>query len=165
MRNKLIKYVMSKGIRDQHVVETIVNDVLLKESAKGKEFAEARFRVLDYIRKANRESERYVSLDALSANSIEEPSSLYDIIGYDDTNERESRLQEDQRQLILNLANGSDERTTLIVQTFLTTDKPTVTTVAKRLGLDHKQVSRALTRLSRNYDSGLYGDLRSYFVA
>lgn len=165
MRNALIKYVMSKGIHDKHVAETIANDVLMKQSAVGKEFAEAKYRTLDYLRKVKLERERFISLDEPSANSDESIVTLYDVIPIDETNEKQNRLQANQRELIMQLTNGTDERTTLIVQTFLESDKPTVTNVAKRLGLDHKQVSRALTRLSRNYDEGLYGSLTDYFVA
>ncbi|MCU7556590.1 hypothetical protein [Macrococcus capreoli] len=165
MRNAIIKYVTSKGISDRHVAETIANDVLMKASAKGKEFAEARYRTLDYLRKAKIERERFISLDEPSANSDDTSTTLYDIIASDESNEKESRLQDHQRELIYSLANGSDERTTLIVQTFLDSDKPTVTNVAKRLGLHHMEVKRALTRLSSKYDESLYGDLNGYFVA
>ena len=82
---------------------------------------------------------------------------------YDNFNERKTALQVTQRQLINKLADGSDERTTLIVQTFLDSDKPTVTNVAKRLGLDHKQVSRSLKKLSNKYSEDEFGYLGDHF--
>jgi DNA-directed RNA polymerase specialized sigma24 family protein len=76
-----------------------------------------------------------------------------------------AKQKDDQRQLIDFLVRGENERTTAIVQTYLNHPKPTATAIAKELGLDHKQVSRALTRLASKFDSKQYGDYSDYLVA
>jgi len=71
----------------------------------------------------------------------------------------------DQWKLIDYLVRGENERTTAIVQTFLTHPKPTATAIAKELGLDHKQVSRALTRPQAKYSTKQFGDYTDYLIA
>lgn len=159
MRQKLIAHIKRKGVRDQHDAETIAHDVLSNPKALGVEFKDANFKVMEYFRVKQREDSRTESLDAPS----EEDLTLYDAMIYDDFNERKTAQQVTQRQLINKLADGSDERTTLIVQTFLNSDKPTVTNVAKRLGLDHKQVSRSLAKLAFKYSEDKFGYLGDYF--
>lgn len=76
-----------------------------------------------------------------------------------------AKQKEDQRQLIDFLVRGENERTTAIVQTYLTTDLKTPTAIGKHLGLDHKQVSRALTRLASKYSTKKFGNYADYLVA
>lgn len=159
MLNNLINHVKMKGVYDQHAAETIAHDVLLDKNSKGSEFKNANFRVLNYFRDTNRWYDRTLPLEY----SAEDGASLLDVIPYDDYNEGKSAQQEAQRHLIDALVDGSDERTKLIVQTFLESDKPTPTNVAKRLGLDHKQVSRALKKLASKYSEEEFGDLEDYF--
>jgi hypothetical protein len=71
----------------------------------------------------------------------------------------------DQRQLIDFLVHGENERTTAIVSSFLSHPKPTATAIAKEIGLDHKQVSRALTRLQAKFSTKQFGSRRDYLVA
>lgn len=160
MREKLINHIKRK-VKDSHAVETIAHNVMLNEKAIGVEFKDANFKIKEYYRVKRREQSRYESLD----DTNEDDLSLYDALPYDELNERKAVLQANQRQLITQLADGSDERTTLIVQTFLNTDKPTPNKVAKLLGLDHKQVSRALVKLADNYSEAKFGQLSDYLYA
>jgi DNA-directed RNA polymerase specialized sigma24 family protein len=76
-----------------------------------------------------------------------------------------AKQKADQRQLIDSLACGENTRTTAIVQAYLTTELKTPTAIGKQLGLDHKQVTRALNRLAGKFDTKLYGSHRDYLVA
>jgi hypothetical protein len=76
-----------------------------------------------------------------------------------------AKQKDDQRQLIDFLVRGENERTTAIVQAFLNHPKPTATAIAKELGLDHKQVSRALNRLAGKFSTKQHGDYRDYLIA
>lgn len=71
----------------------------------------------------------------------------------------------DQRELIDFLVRGENERTTAIVQTYLTTELASPTAIGKHLGLDHKQVSRALEKLSRKYKPQMFGNYEDYLIA
>lgn len=160
MLEKLTKYLMRIGIKDEHDAMSIAIDVVMDERTKGYEFRKAKLLAYNYFERVEKpQLEIFESLDAPS----EEDLTLYDAMPYDNFNERKTALQVTQRQLINKLADGSDERTTLIVQTFLDSDKPTVTNVAKRLGLDHKQVSRSLAKLSKGYSEDKFGYLGDYF--
>jgi len=76
-----------------------------------------------------------------------------------------AKQKDDQRQLIDFLVRGENERTTAIVQAFLNHPKPTATAIAKEIGLDHKQVSRALNRLAAKFSTKQFGDYHDYLVA
>lgn len=76
-----------------------------------------------------------------------------------------AKRKADQRQLIDFLVCGENERTTAIVQTFLSTDLKSPTAIGKHLGLDHKQVTRALHRLAAKYNTKQFGDYHDYLVA
>jgi hypothetical protein len=75
------------------------------------------------------------------------------------------KKKNDQRKLIEFLVCGENERTTAIVQTFLSHPKPTATAIAKELGLDHKQVSRALKSLAGKFSTKQFGDYHDYLIA
>ncbi|MFL6479340.1 MAG: sigma-70 family RNA polymerase sigma factor, partial [Bacillales bacterium] len=84
----------------------------------------------------------------------------------EEVTERLSRKKKnDQRMLIEFLVSGENARTTAIVQTFLSTELKTPTAIGKHLGLDHKQVSRALTRLQAKYSTKQFGDYTEYLMA
>lgn len=76
-----------------------------------------------------------------------------------------SKKKNDQRQLIEFLVNGENPRTTAIVQAYLSTDLKTPTAIGNHLGLDHKQVSRALNRLAGKFSTKQFGDYRDFLVA
>lgn len=78
------------------------------------------------------------------------------------------KKEADQRQLIDFLLDPDkviDETTTTIVETFLLSDKPTPTTIGKKLGLHHSTVIRKLGRLAKRYDEKQFGDYRDYLLA
>jgi hypothetical protein len=75
------------------------------------------------------------------------------------------KKKNDQLMLIEFLVSGENERTTAIVQAFLTTELKTPTAIGKHLGLDHKQVSRALTRLAAKYSTKQFGNYADYLIA
>lgn len=77
----------------------------------------------------------------------------------------DAKQKDDQRQLIDFLVCGENERTTAIVQAYLNHPKPNATAIAKEIGLDHKQVSRALTRLAAKYSTKQFGSHLDYLVA
>jgi hypothetical protein len=75
------------------------------------------------------------------------------------------KKKNDQLMLIEFLVSGENERTTAIVQAYLSTELKTPTAIGKHLGLDHKQVTRTLKRLAGKFDSKQYGDYSDYLVA
>jgi RNA polymerase sigma factor (sigma-70 family) len=81
------------------------------------------------------------------------------------TEELSRKKKNDQRMLIEFLVSGENERTTAIVQAFLAHPKPSATAIAKEVGLDHKQVSRALNRLAGKFSTKQFGDYHDYLVA
>jgi hypothetical protein len=84
----------------------------------------------------------------------------------EDVTERLSRKKKnDQRMLIEFLVSGENERTTAIVQAYLSTELKTPTAIGKHLGLDHKQVSRALSRLQAKYSTKKFGSHLDYLIA
>ncbi|MFC3345040.1 hypothetical protein ACFOHW_21980 [Paenibacillus abyssi] len=81
--------------------------------------------------------------------------------------ERMHRKKEaDQRQLIDFLVNSDPDQvdpvTTLIVTKF--PQYPSITALAKALGLHHEVVKRKLRALSRRYDANRFGDYREYLA-
>jgi hypothetical protein len=76
-----------------------------------------------------------------------------------------AKQKADQRQLIDFLVRGENERTTAIVQTYLSTDLKTPTAIGNHLGLNHKQVIRTLKRLAGKFETKQFGDYHDYLVA
>jgi hypothetical protein len=76
-----------------------------------------------------------------------------------------AKQKADQLALIDFLARGENERTTAIVQAYLTTELKTPTAIGKHLGLDHKQVTRALKSLAGKFSTKQHGDYRDYLIA
>jgi hypothetical protein len=75
------------------------------------------------------------------------------------------KKKNDQRMLIEFLVSGENERTTAIVQTYLSTELKSPTAIGKQLGLDHKQVTRALNRLAGKFSTKQFGDYNDYLIA
>jgi hypothetical protein len=76
-----------------------------------------------------------------------------------------AKQKADQLALIDFLVCGENQRTTAIVHSFLNHPKPTATAIAKELGLDHKQVSRALKSLAGKFSTKQFGDYNDYLIA
>lgn len=164
MIEKLTKYLNKIGINDDHAARSIAHDVVLDDRAAGYEFRKAKLLAYNYIeRTVQADEKRFISLDNTSPTDSEE--TMYEVIGYDDFNEKKAAIQEDQRQLIFNLVSGMDERTTLIVQTWLSCDKPSLNEVGRRLQVHPMTVHRCIQKLSRNYDSEKFGHLTDYLTA
>lgn len=149
--------------------DTVIN-VLKEVEEKGGDFVKlfqlrltSRYKSL--LRKLilRREKEKYIVSDS---NNSEEEAATFEIADdYRFEEHIDGKQKDDQRQLIDFLVRGENERTTAIVQAFLNHPKPNATAIAKVVGLDHKQVSRALTRLASKFDSKQFGSHRDYLVA
>lgn len=163
LKQKMMRTIRRQGVKDEHEVEAIADDVFLETESEGFEVRRAKQKAIDAMRKRHLKVD--FSLDAPASGDDEESVSTYDIYAYDDFNERKAELQANQRHLISQLVSGSDERTTLIVQTFLQSDKPSITNVAKQLGMHHEVVGRALRRLQRNYSETQFGSYKKYLSA
>lgn len=157
LREELIKYVMSMGVKNIHDAETLAHDVLLDPKAKGYEFRNAKYKTLDYFKVVKRYEERHTSLNVTIDG---EEVSLADFIE-DDTYDKE-RLRISQLEIIKHLIHNADERAKEIVDTYLNMDNPNNSKVAKALGLDYNQVARSLSKLSNNYDKKLFGNISCY---
>lgn len=157
LREELIKYVTSMGVKNIHDAETLAHDVLLDPKAKGYEFRNAKYKTLDYFKVVKRYEERHTSLNVTIDG---EEVSLADFIE-DDTYDKE-RLRVSQIEVIKHLMRNADDRAKTIVHTYLNMDSPNNSKVAKALGLDYNQVSRSLSKLSNNYDKKLFGNISCY---
>lgn len=164
LKPSLLRTARRYGVTEPHDAEAIVDDALWDESAIGYEHRKVMQKSIDYVRKKHLEIELY--LDAPVGDELtNEPLSGHDVQPNSYENEIKAEMQARQRQLIEQLALDSDERTTEIVRTWLESDKPTTTNVAKRLGLDHKQVSRCLKRLSNKFSESNFGFVSDYLSA
>jgi hypothetical protein len=76
-----------------------------------------------------------------------------------------AKQKADQLALIDFLVRDENERTTAIVQAYLTTELKTPTAIGNHLGLNHKQVTRTLKRLAGKFDSKKYGEYTDFLVA
>lgn len=159
-----------------HDMLTIFDDVVIKVvksiEANGGDFVKLfnqslynEFRSVLRKLKKRRSFEVYEAVDedgaATSRFEIADEFNLEETV----VNEETAKRKADQRQLIDFLVCGENERTTAIVQAYLTTDLKTPTAIGKHLGLDHKQVSRALNRLASKFSTKQHGDFRDYLVA
>lgn len=108
----------------------------------------------------------YASIDYIEKDESDKDSAKFEFV--DDFNLEDyvtSKKKADQRQLIDSLLEGSDDKTTAIVSAFLTHANPSVTAIAKELGMHHQQVTRALQRLAAKFDTKQYGNYSDYLVA
>lgn len=77
-----------------------------------------------------------------------------------------AKKKAEQRQLIDFLLSGENERTTAIVQAYLTTEHKTPTAIGNYLGLNHKQVTRVLNRLAAKFNTtDQFGKPEDWLVA
>jgi hypothetical protein len=123
-------------------------------------------RYKDLLRKlmVRRKHEQYETDNCDDDSAKVEIASEFDLAEHVET-KFTAKQKDDQRQLIDFLVRGENERTTAIVQAYLTTELKTPTAIGKHLGLDHKQVSRALNRLAGKFSTKQYGDYHDYLVA
>jgi hypothetical protein len=168
--NPYLRKVAKSLNADFHSVKAEFDDTLLKAIRNFKEG----YDFLNYFKRSWRRRRATVYNTAnrirnkeVSPEHGDEGLSLFDTIpdlhNVEDTVIKTKKA--DQRKLIDFLVAGENERTTAIVQAFLTTDLKSPTAIGNHLGLDHKQVSRAIKRLAGKFDSKQFGDISDYLVA
>ncbi|MEH7246516.1 hypothetical protein V7114_06925 [Neobacillus niacini] len=159
---------------DAHDVKAVFDDTLLStlanfQQGSGYDFinyfkASWRRRRANLYKKAKRIRDNEVYDDMLLDEELDESfARIPDLITVEDIVFKTKEA--DQRQLIDFLVRGENERTTAIVQTFLSHPKPNATAIAKEIGLDHKQVSRALNRLAGKFSTKKFGNYQDFLVA
>ncbi len=102
-----------------------------------------------------------------TASTDETDAPKFEVVANETVEDEVLKIKEaDQRQLIDFLVNNDpsqvDPETRLIVSEF--SQYPSITALAKALGLHHEVVKRKLRKLARNYDSSRFGDYRDYLV-
>ena len=172
--NPYFRKIASSMKADHHDVKAVFDDTLLNVLAKFKTDSGHDF--LRYFKSSwrRRRANLYKKTKRIRDNEVYDDSSLDeeldesfeqlpDSITVEDTVFKTKEA--DQRQLIDFLVRGENERTTAIVNSFLSHPKPNATAIAKEVGLDHKQVSRALNRLAGKFSTKQFGDYHDYLVA
>lgn len=169
IKSELISYIASKGVTDRAACETIAHDVLLDSKAIGFEKRNAKYRVLKYFDSNRNYKSSITGGDKNITVYLHDPmidsdewGDIIDNTPADTSNEDRTAKLIEQRQLIRKLLRGSDERTTAIVQTWLSLDQPTFTKVAEMVGSNRKTVQRCISRLSRNYNADEHGSIYDY---
>lgn len=157
---KIENYIVGLGVRDRHEARTIAHDALLYDNKPSYQFTYARSKAYDYHRARSSYEKRHL---LLVDDTSEENRYLREELLTDKTS-RVSEVAQDQRQLIQALTSDSDETTTAIVETWLSSDKPTYTNVGKKLGINHTSVKRKLVKLSEKFDKSIHGELHEYFI-
>ena len=169
---KLTYWASSTYMANDHDMAEIFDDTFIKTldvvESKGGDFVKLfhhslhnRYKSLLRKLKIRRAREQY-EID----REGEEEAATFEIADeYRFEEEIGAKQKSDQRQLITFLVRGENERTTAIVQAFLNHPKPTATAIAKEIGLDHKQVSRALNRLAGKFSTKQFGNYHDYLVA
>jgi hypothetical protein len=168
--NPYLRKVAKSLKADFHSVKAMFDDTLInaiKHYKEGNEF-------IHYFKRSWRQRRANIYNKAKWIRENETPEeqgseglSLFDTIPDSHSIEEIvlAKKKADQRQLIDFLVAGENERTTAIVQAFLTTELKTPTAIGNHLGLDHKQVSRAIKRLAGKFDSKQFGEVSDYLVA
>lgn len=171
-KSKLAYWTASTFMADDHDVTELFTEALLKSlesvDKKGGDFVKLfnfslhnKYKSLLRKLRTRRKYEQYeLNSDDDSETAIFEIKDEFNL-----ENHVIKKKEADQRQLIDFLVRGENERTTAIVQAFLNHPKPNATAIAKEIGLDHKQVSRALSRLAANFSTKQFGNYEDYLVA
>ena len=160
LREELIRYCKSLGVKDDHAAETIVHDALLANKPN-LEYKGVKFKTLDYFEREFTYNKRDVRLhDIIQTN--EGTNELISNIPYDDFNEKAAALLDSQRQLIGQLLDRADDHTKMIVETWLSLDKPSVYQVGMTAKVTHRQVKKALKQLNAIFNNNDFGDKSEY---
>lgn len=120
---------------------------------------------LDFFDKMRRYRNRY---EFTINNDLAESAPTLTLVSPDNTEEdamyNPRQRESDQRQLIAQLCDPTqvDSVTTLIVTNF--SQYPSVTALAKALGLHHEVVKRKIRKLSSRYDANRFGDINEYLA-
>jgi hypothetical protein len=177
-RSWLYHRIKTTYMANQHDIDSIFDDAVLSVlkdiEVKGGDFVKLfqlrlTSRYNTFLRKLikRRENEEYILSDKPQGD---DDSAKVEVASEYSTEEEvieklTAKQKDDQRQLIDFLVRGENERTTAIVQAFLTTDLKTPTAIGKYLGLDHKQVTRALKSLAGKFSTKQFGDYNDYLIA
>lgn len=175
--NKLMYWEATTALVESHDTRQMFDDVLLSVlrsiETNGGDFVKLFARSINnrfksILRKV-RTRRKYETFES-TLNSDEENAATFEIVDDFDLAEEviegySRKKKNDQRMLIEFLVSGENERTTAIVQTYLSTEFKTPTAIGKHLGLDHKQVSRALNRLAGKFSTKQFGNYRDYLIA
>ena len=160
LREELIRYCKSLGVKDDHAAETIAHDALLANKPN-LEYKNVKYKTLDYFEREFTYNKRDVRLhDTIQTN--EGTNELISNIPYNDFNEQAAALLDAQRQLIGQLLDRADEHTKMIVETWLSLDKPSVYQVGMTAKVTHRQVKKALKQLNDIFNNNDFGDKSEY---
>jgi len=157
----------------QHDVIAVFDDTVLESLNKYKEGNNylnyfkwlLKRRIANLYKKEKSLREKVIYDEDLNSSEEDEELNSLENISVSKSDETElCIIAKEQRQLVDHLIRGENERTTAIVQTFLSTNM-TPTAIGKHLGLHHVVVKRALTRLAAKHDPKQFGSHRDYLVA
>lgn len=166
--NNLVNFSIKMGAIDRHMAETVVHDAMIEfkdrpELIKSRVYFQTKEHRRTHFRRQQRHySEPIEEIHQLMQDSDAYKDQLEKII---DESYVATEIEQDQRQLITSLISNADELTTAIVRTWLSTDKPTLTSVGRVLNINHNTVRRRLRRLAKNFDADLHGNVFDYFSA
>lgn len=164
----LVNFSIKMGAIDQHMAETVVHDAIIEfkdrpELIKSRVYYQTKEHRRTYFRRQQRHyTEPIEEVHQLMQDSTEYRNHLEKII---DDSYVATEIERDQRQLISSLISNADELTTAIVRTWLSTDKPTLTSVGRVLNINHNAVNRRLKKLAENFNEDKYGSIFDYFTA
>ncbi|MEK5298676.1 hypothetical protein [Bacillus sp. FSL R5-0659] len=74
----------------------------------------------------------------------------------------ETKTDHDKRQLIKALTENTDSITRAIVTEHLASERPTYSSIGKKVGVHYKKVERVIKGLAENYDASKYGERNAY---
>lgn len=181
IRNMAVKYSRRSGVPEEEFVSQLNEELWLAwrdyDEGKGATLSTwlngcLRKRSIDIIReKEGGHYRRFSLINEGNSNDDDDEGAPTSNQIRDEVAEVEPRVinrmyrkkEADQRQLIDFLVNDPvkvDTVTTLIVTEF--SKYPSITALAKALGLHHEVVKRKLLALSRKYDANRFGDIRDY---
>lgn len=153
----LVSYSLNLGALDEHMAATVVHDAILKYQGNLK-----LIRTSVYFLTKEYRREQFKIYNRQHDNPDDHQQYLENLVDHSYVDAEKER---DQRQLISSLISNADELTTAIVRTWLTSDKPTLTSVGRDLGINHNTVRRKLRRLAENFSEEIHGNLFEYLSA
>lgn len=164
----LVSYSINLGALDKHMAETVVHDALLKFRDNPKFIKTSVY----YLTKEKRREQ--LKIQARQHNYPVEEAHHYIqnqedhrrfLDNITDKTYVISERERSQRQLISDLISDTDELTTAIVRTWLSSENPTLSSVGRALNINHNTVNRRLKKLAENFNGDKYGSIFDYFTA
>lgn len=117
--------------------------------------------------KRRKEGRFYENIYYIDGESNEDGNPTFELAGDVDVEEEvvsPKKKCEDKRQLISTLLSSADELTTAIVTHMLEDPNASKKSIADKLGIHHQLLTRKITRLAKNYDQTVFGDLSQYLA-